>query len=369
MTTLNETKSKIQDDALEKVIPLSRAGIAASMGIGKTLIGLRHMARNYHDFVKFLVVAPKRSILDSWKDEAKKHNLEHLLEHIDFTTYVSLNKKDPGLYDVVYLDECHSLLGSHEEWLDLYEGKILGLTGTPPRYERSEKGKLVSKFCPIVYEYETDQAVEDKILNDYKIIVHTIPLDNRKTLLVKGKENSWYSSEQAVYNYWCNRLDATTSKKSEQVVSIMRMKALMEFPSKELLAVKLFNASTVKCILFANTQNQAERLCKNTYHSNNPESEKTLLAFKEGVITKMACVLQLNEGANIPDLKEGIILHAYGNERKASQRIGRLLRLNPKDVATVHILCYRDTVDEKWVKQALETFDQSKIIWKHDTLL
>ena len=44
---------------------------------------------------------------------------------------------------------------------------------------------------------------------------------------------------------------------------------------------------------------------------------------------------------------------------------GRLLRLNPDDKAIVHILCYKDTVDEKWVKDALEGFDQSKIVWKN----
>jgi hypothetical protein len=57
-------------------------------------------------------------------------------------------------------------------------------------------------------------------------------------------------------------------------------------------------------------------------------------------------------------------MHAYGNERKASQRIGRLLRLNPDEKAIVHILCYMNTVDEKWVKDALESFDQSKIVWR-----
>jgi superfamily II DNA or RNA helicase len=72
-------------------------------------------------------------------------------------------------------------------------------------------------------------------------------------------------------------------------------------------------------------------------------------------------VLQLNEGVNIPNLKEGIIMHAYGNERKTAQRLGRLLRLNPNDTSTINILCYANTVDENWVAQALEDFDQSKI--------
>jgi hypothetical protein len=58
-------------------------------------------------------------------------------------------------------------------------------------------------------------------------------------------------------------------------------------------------------------------------------------------------------------------MHAYGNERKSNQRIGRLLRLNPDDTAIIHILCYKGTVDEKWVNEALKDLDSSKITF-HD---
>jgi superfamily II DNA or RNA helicase len=54
-------------------------------------------------------------------------------------------------------------------------------------------------------------------------------------------------------------------------------------------------------------------------------------------------------------------MHAYGNERKTAQRIGRLLRLNPSQTAVCHILCYKGTQDVTWVRSALKTFDQNKI--------
>lgn len=76
---------------------------------------------------------------------------------------------------------------------------------------------------------------------------------------------------------------------------------------------------------------------------------------------QLSCVLQLSEGITIPELKRGIILHAYGNNRKSSQRIGRLLRLNPNETSEIHILCYRNTIDEKWVSDSLLDFDQTKI--------
>jgi superfamily II DNA or RNA helicase len=262
----------------------------------------------------------------------------------------------------VYLDEAHSLLDSHRGFLQLYKGKILGLTGTPPKYKDSEKGKLVQEFCPVVYTFKADDAIENGILNDYQIIVHELSLDTRNNYSVLMKTKSFITSELQNYNYWGQRLE--TGSGPVHILRVMRMKAMMEYTSKETYTKKLLNSITTKCIVFANTQDQADRLCTYSYHSNNPESENNLQQFKDGNISELSTVMQLNEGVNIPNLRQGIIMHAYGNERKASQRIGRLLRLNPDEKAIVHILCYMDTVDEKWVKEALEGFDQSKILWK-----
>lgn len=359
------SRDQIQKEALDLLIDKHRAGVGITMGGGKTLVGLRHMAHFHSPRAKFLIVAPKRSIFTEWMSQAEKHGLEHLLGNMNFTTYLSLPKQDYN-YDVLYLDECHSLLNTHMPWLSNYKGRIVGLTGTPPRYENSEKGIMVNMFCPIVYKYKTDKAVEDKILNDYKIVVHMLPLDALKTMKMQSKGKEWYTSEQSTYGYWTARLEDARRGKEMQIMRVMRMKALMSFPSKERLAKKLMSSINEKVILFANTQEQADKLCKDSYHSKNPNSEKALIDFKNGKITKLSAVLQLNEGVNIPNLKEGIIMHAYGNERKASQRIGRLLRLNPTETSTVHILCYKDTVDETWVKQALEDFDSNKITYVED---
>lgn len=85
--------------------------------------------------------------------------------------------------------------------------------------------------------------------------------------------------------------------------------------------------------------------------------------FKNDEIELLSSVEQLSEGVNIPNLKSGIIMHAYANNRKTSQKLGRLLRLNPDDTAGIHILCYRDTIDEQWVRSAIESFDKDKIVW------
>ena len=357
------TRDEIQEQALNATEGQHRCGLGLATGVGKTLVGLKHMEKHCTPLMNVLVVGPTRSILSEWQVQAHKFNKERLLSQVTFSTYLSLNKLDPREYDLIYLDECHSLLDSHREFLENFSGKILGLSGTPPKRDYSEKGKMVNEFCPVVFSYFTDDAIGDSILNDYKIIVHQLKLGTAKNVKVDTKTGGFMTTEQANYAYWCNRVSGASGK-SLQIARIMRMKALMAYPSKEKYAKHLADSISSKCIIFANTQEQADRLCEHSYHSNNPRSSENLNKFKKGEILKLASVMQLNEGVNIPELKQGIIMHAYGNERKSAQRIGRLLRLNPDDTAIVHILCYMDTIDEAWVKEALEGYDPSKITWK-----
>jgi superfamily II DNA or RNA helicase len=356
-------RDEIQQEALNVALQHKRCSLAISMGVGKTYIGLQYIEHFYNQYgsINVLVAAPKVSIFQSWLDDAIKFKLSKSIIHsIKFTTYLSLPKQLDN-YDILILDEVHSLLDSHDEYLSNFKGRILGLTGTPPRHDRSEKGKLVNRYCPVQYKYITDDAVDDNILNDYKITVHYLKLSHANNIPVETKKMKFYTSEKNNYDYWTSRLQKSITKKEQQICSVMRMRAMMGFKSKEFYARKLLNQTQYKCLVFCNTQEQANAMCTHSYHTGNPDSQDNMMLFKEGKIQKMSCVLQLNEGVTIPELKEGIILHAYGNERKSNQRIGRLLRLNPDDTAQIHILCYKDTVDEKWVESALQDLDPNKI--------
>lgn len=364
-------RDTVQQEALDIALTQRRCGLGISMGVGKTLIGLRyiaHLQEQNMGKLNVLVVAPKLSIFDSWTNDAEKFGIEGM-EKLTFTTYLSMSKLNPSDYDVLVLDECHSLLYTHELWLNAYGGRILGLTGTPPKMRNSEKGQMVAKFCPILYTYIVKDAVDDQILNDYKIIVHLLPLGTARDVAVPKKNGgTFYTSELNQYEYWSDRVDAAQTPKQKQIASIMRMRVMMEFSSKERYTKRLMTETSDKCIVFANTIEQARRVCKLTYDSRNPDSEENLDMFSMGMVNQLSCVLQLSEGITIPDLKEGIIMHAYGNERKSAQRIGRLLRLNPTETATAHILCFAGTVDERWVQSALADFDQDKIIYSTQTM-
>ena len=355
-------REKIQKEALELSLSHKRCGLGISMGVGKTRIAIQHLIKNYHDDVNVLVVIPKKSIMKSWSDEMNKMNNVSLEDHITFVTYLSINKCNPDHYDIVYLDECHNLLLGHEKFLSNYTGKILGLTGTPPERKGSEKYNMVKKYCPIVYTYTVDDATEDKILNDYKIIIHKLQLSKLLNYKKNAKNGrSWNTSELKDYEYLTTRYEQAHTNKSLQFAAIMRMRGLMEYSTKEEYLKGILANVKDKCLIFANTQKQADKVCSHSYHSGNSKSDENLELFNDGRIDKLSCVLQLSEGISISNLRQGIIMHAYGNERKTAQRIGRLLRLSPDQKAICHILCYENTMDEKWVTSALKTFDQNKI--------
>ncbi len=360
--TVSMTREVVQADALAIAVQHKRCGLGISMGVGKTRIAIEHLKKNYNPLIEVLVVVPKNSVRKSWTDELTKMGEDALLQHITFSTYLSINKQNPNQYDIVYLDECHSLLENHELFLSNYRGRILGLTGTPPRRKGSEKARMVQKYCPIKYTFSVDNATDSNILNNYQIVIHELRLSHLKTLKKKKKDGGhWYTSEQKDYAYVVQRVAAAQTQKQMQFASIMRMRALMDYNTKESYVKDLLRKVKTKCIVFANTMVQADRVCKHSYHSKNPLSDDNLQLFSDGRIDKLSCVLQLSEGVTIPGLKQGIIMHAYGNERKTAQRIGRLLRLNPSESAVCHILCYKGTQDEKWVQKALKDFDSNKI--------
>ncbi len=360
---MEDKREIVQDEAYTKSLEYKRLTLAISMRVGKTRIGCRRLKALYDQNPDFraLIAAPKVSIYQSWKDELIKLNMEYLLDNIKFTTYLSLNKQHQE-YDILILDEAHALTISKIDWLNTYQGLILGLTGTPPP-AGSDTARIMNIFCPIVYTYVVKDAVEENILNDYRIMVHEVQLSDKKNLRVNMPNGGYfYSSEVDNYKFWTTKINEAKTTKERMTKSIMRMKMMQEYPSKVEYAKRLLSQIEDKCIIFANTKEQADDLCNESYHSGNADSAINLETFKAGEIDKLSCVLQINEGITIPGLKQGIILHFYSNSSaKGSQRFGRLLSLDKDDLAICHILCFTETIDVKWIADGLANLDQNKI--------
>jgi len=361
--TKTQLQQELQDKALQIIGNQYNIGLDIGTGGGKTLLGLRHMNNLFHNSVSFLVLVPKTSIQNDWIREAKTHGYEHLLSYITFANYRSIKKQSLD-HNWAYADECHSLKYSHAEWLDSYRlngGKLLGLSGTYPK-RQGEKLEMCNTYCPKIFSYDINQAIDEGMLNNYKIYVHMLKLSHHHTIIKKKKNGGiWKTSETKDYKYWCNKINNTENQSNKMMLRILRMKAMQQYPTKIEYTKSILKKIDHKAIIFTTTQKQADELCKYSYHSNNKDSEKNLKMFSEGKIYRLSCVEQLSEGKTIPKLKVGIITHAYSNDTKTRQKIGRFLRLSPEETAIIHILCYEETIDSHWIKSALSTFKQHQI--------
>lgn len=350
-----------------------RAGLDISMGVGKTSIGITHMEEyrtTGNPNPLFLVVGPT-AVLQSWRQELAKLRMLHLLPFIHFCTYTGLLKQ-PQVFDIVFLDECHMLTWGHDGWLCQHTGRIVGLTGTPPVSRNSEKSIMVSRYCPMRYNYSTEDAVSAGILNNYRIFVHELPLSETNNYLVKvgSSGKGWYTSERTNYEYWQQRFATEEEAAFEQVrepdleqLRISRMSALKAYPTKMQYSKYMLSKISGKCLVFANTIDQAKYICEHSIHSRRTRkaNERTLEQFSNGDFDHASAVGQISAGVNIRKLYQLIIMHSYSNERNLPQRLGRALRLEPHELATIHVLMYKDTVDEDWVSQALRRFNQDQI--------
>lgn len=360
--TKAELQEELQAEALSVIGDQYNVAVEIGTGGGKTLLGLKHMAKQYHDSASFLVAATTNTIFVEWEKNAKQFGYEYLLEHITFVNYRSLTKQIKN-YDWFYADECHGLLPSHDSWLMEYQltgGKMLGLTGTYPK--RGVKKEICESYIPKIFYYSVDEAIEAGMLNNYVIWVHMLKLESKYPFWKKSKNgNKWKTTELKDYNWHNSAINGCDNPKRLQMLRIMRMKALQSYSTKIEYIKSILKKIPEKCLIFVNTKAQADEICDHSYHSSNKDSEKNLEMFANDEIYRLSAVEQLSEGKSIKNLRVGIISHSYSNNRKTQQKVGRFLRLNPDEKAIIHILCYEDTIDKQWVFNALKDFDQSKI--------
>lgn len=366
----NETREHIQNEGLTKIKEYRQSTLNGCVGFGKSKTTLDYIEYlvSEKNVGNILIVIHKRTHVQNWKDEFVKFNKEDLLDIVVFSTYRSLHKHSlvNNDYQAIIFDECHNVTEANEEVVRSYKNSnlyMLGLTGTFPSDSRSFKHQLLSDVMPISFTYTIDAAIKAGFLNDYTIHVHYLNLSKEKNIDVITKKAQFKTSEYANYNYANKSVESVPYP--TQFARLNRMRALSDTKSKMEYAIWLESKLKQKTLIFANTRKQLSYADFPSIHSKNKDSIENLKLFKEGKFKTLASIGILNEGENIPNLKNAIVLHSYSDPGKFKQRLGRLLRLNPNEHANIHVLCYKDTIDQVWLKNSLKSYPENKIVY-HD---
>ena len=116
-----------------------------------------------------------------------------------------------------------------------------------------------------------------------------------------------------------------------------------------------------RTLIFAGSIAQAEQVCTDFFHSKT--NDKKFNLFTEEKINRLSSVKSLNEGHNISNLDNALIIQLNSKELSMVQRIGRIVRYRDEHIANIYIINVRNTVDENWLESSLSDFDQNNITY------
>ncbi len=367
---LQEIREKKQAEAVEVIKANNYNGLVnIVMRYGKTFIGINSiasLAKRRGTPINVLWVTDGVDLRDKKLPlEFKVAGKESLLSTTKFICWSSLNK-EIGEYDFIILDEYQFITVGNS--VNLFNDKlkgdhILGLTGTAPRGYMKQKllGKLGLKE---IIEVKIDEAIDDKILSDYRVTVLKFNLDNIDPYIQDSKGNM--ITERIKYD----RLTYVIDQKREEgwdfgAIAGVRMKLLYGSKVRKAVITKLkkyLDSKGKRGLIFTPFKKSAEELGSH-FHSSSSASYYN--DFQDKKINSLALVKSGGVGHTYEDLNYIVI----GNPTRdytgiTTQNFGRGLMYKEGGPIDIYFICSVDTVEESnWLPEALRSLDPSKITY------
>lgn len=292
------------------------------------------------------ITAPYNSILDSWKAEFIKWELEFEPLLLNQRSLEEL----PENIDLLCLDEIHTLSPAQIQTIKRKNPKrILGLTGTISQKNRIKlKQELGLK---VVFEFSIEQAIEHGIISDYEIFI--------KEVTLTPEERTAYNKLTKTFEYF--KMLSFSDAKYVHVknnAALKRAQYIYRLESK-LKAAQSLIKPLKRVLVFTTLTEVADKLCKHSYHSKSKEDSLEL--FQKKKVNKLSCIGMLSMGFTGVGLKHAVIHQIQSNEELQVQKILRTCNLEGDKKAQIYITVAKDTQDEVWLASALQGTDSKRI--------
>lgn len=263
-------------------------------------------------------------------DELHKWDGAHLLKIMDRECYQTVYKWRNRKYDLVLADEFDAALtDKYSEVFKYNTFKYKVLVSATLDDDKRIKAK---RIAPIIYEKKTEELIDEQVLN--KIQFYFINYD------LSGAENKGYLEYNERFKTLLNKPQNGLTKQQLERVQIQRKQFLSSLKSSaevtKWLVDKLMPKQQ-KILIFCGLSEQADKVCKNSYHSNN-DNEQALIDFQTGKEKIISVVDKITRGVNIQDVRNIIFESTGRSKTKITQRIGRGLRLRADETLNVFFL-------------------------------
>lgn len=381
----DERKNWVQHDGFNtwelgtKEISPYKSCLEMATGVGKTRIGVmavqKELILNSKAVIYIMVPTTTLQTVD-WPDEFRKWGCEDLLPKVKIVCHASMHRtvSKTGEVDLLIWDEAHhATTKSSIFFTNNKVYKVLGLSATLPKETKNEedaiKRAILDQYCPSIYKVSLEEAIALELVADFSVKVLRFKLDDVTKIDWGTPGKPVMRTEQAQYKHLtANVAKSMYVKKLEKVKFKFiqeRVAFLRNLPSKLKLAktcMKQMIDDDNRTLIFCGSIKQAHELCgTQVYHSQTTDEQLTRFQNKE--INYLGAISALDEGKNLSDLDQLLIVALNSNERSAIQKFGRSLRQREGHKALIAILVAKDTADEKWVEFATENFEKSRFTY------
>jgi len=329
--------------------------------VGKTSIGIRVLQSMDKD-CRVLISYPQKTIETAWVEEFKRMNYKN--KKVTFTTHHSLKKFILGKYDILIIDDIHTLSEFQikiAKNMKECASRILGLTGTLS--DDTESILRKSLEIDVLAKYSIEDAINEGIISDYEITVLTVPLDTKHK--VKYKSSTRTEKEQFdAYGAVIEKLEKTGA--DTFYLRLARMRLIQASRAKlEATGSLLKKLTNERVLTFCGLTKTADALSCPSYHSKSKNS-KDFDNFTTGKGNHIAVVKIGDTGVTYKPLSKVVINYFDSNPENLCQKINRCMGLeysNPGKKADIWIVSSDEQVELNWLRRALKFFDPKKITY------
>lgn len=290
-------------------------------------------------------------------DELHKWDSAYLLDIMDRECYQAFCRKSDKHYSLVLGDEFDAALT--DEYIkcftqNTFDNKIL-VSATLD----AKKRRLAAKIAPIIFERTASQLTQNKVLNSVKYVFIRYNLSNT--------ENLSYLNFNRQFRELLNKARTPVIEFRLKQLQLARKHYMSNLATSVEVCKWLLKRVQGKTLVFCGLSKQADLVCKNSFHSAN-EDIQAFRDFDAGKITQIAVVDKVDRGVNIDGVRNIIHESVTGSKSKATQRIGRGMRLDINDTLVVYFLVpyYRNfmgesvpTIVQSWITSSCEDMDMS----------
>ena len=356
---------------------------------GKSKIGIDLALRDNPNGI--LIVVPRLVLINNWKEEFIKWELEHWLDRVSFSTYVGLKKHVEEDWDCVIFDEVQHMSERCREFVStmtIYHSIMLSATVTKDM--KWELSQLFPDFqC---YTVKMKEAIDNEILPDPKVFLIPLELDNThvgytiiehpkattiKTCLYKDRWSYLRNKSLQVHikcteyqyikeldnkiEFWKKQYMRTRNegvKTKWLFLAGQRLKFLSQMKNPIILSL-LDQLKSERVLTFCSSVEQTEVLGENCINSKNKDSSLILERFNNKKLNHITACNMLNEGMNLVDCRVGLYANLNSSDIIIKQRLGRILRhKNP----IIIIPYFIDTREQELVEKMLEDYNPDLVV-------